>query len=56
MFAHFVIIFALALVFGVIKVDQLKQWGDKALSFAKKNLNKDLVNKDENPSDDQPEE
>lgn len=49
MLAWIVIIFALALVFGVIKVEQLKMWGDKAMSFAKEKLNKDLVNKEENP-------
>lgn len=51
MLTWLLIIFALALIFGVIKVEQLKQWGEKTVTFIKENLNKDLINKEEIDSD-----
>ncbi len=40
MFTWLVIIFVLALVFGVVKIETLKDWGNKALNIAKDNVNK----------------
>lgn len=34
------IIFALALIFGIIKVENLKEWYAKGLEFVQTNLNK----------------
>lgn len=41
MLTWILIIFVLALIFGVIKVDMLKSWGDKVVAFIKEGLDKD---------------
>ncbi len=51
MLTWLVIIFALALVFGVIKIENLKDWGDKALKFAQDNMAK-MQNKSANKASD----
>lgn len=54
MFTWLVIIFVLAIVFGVVKVETLKDWGNKALKFGQDSLKKvqDKASQSKTPSKD----
>ena len=51
MFVWILIIFALAMIFGVVKVEKLKDWWVKALAFIKESINKGLPDDDSDNSD-----
>lgn len=50
MFVWILIIFALAMIFGVIKVENLKEWWAKALAFVKESIRKGLPDDDSDDS------
>ena len=51
MFTWLLIIFALAVVFGVIKVEQLKEWGNKAVAFVSSYMEKSASAKEKKEED-----
>lgn len=52
MFTWLVIIFVLALVFGIVKIESLKEWSNKALKMAKDYMDKLQNNTQKSSKDD----
>ena len=52
MFTWIVIIFVLALVFGIVKIESLKEWSNKALKMAKDYMDKLQNNTQKSSKDD----
>lgn len=47
------IVFVLAMVFGIVKVENLKEWSAKAVEFVQANLNKNQTEKNKNKENSQ---